>query len=260
MNRIRAIFERHAADRRPLLIPYITPEFPVKGSTVPMMKALAEAGAAMIELGIPFSDPLADGPTIQHSSDVAIRNGVTLPVLFGLLAEARASVNVPVLLMGYVNPVIRYGVERFVADAQRAGADGFIIPDLPPEESGALRDACLTRGMSLVHLIAPTSSDERIRRIDEATTDFSYCVSVTGVTGDRSAGGPELGRFLGRVRANTSKPFVVGFGISTRDHVAAVLTHADGAVVGSALLKAVSPAASPDEAARLAASFLTSLR
>jgi tryptophan synthase alpha chain len=261
MNRIASTFEKLKAEGAHALIPYITPEYPVAGSTVPTILALAGAGASMIEVGIPFSDPLADGPTIQHSSYVAIENGATIPLIFDAVRDARKQTQVPIILMGYVNPLIRYGMEKFFREAKECGVDGTIIPDLLPDDSEEYRRCAREHGISTVFLIAPTSTDERIRMIDSCSTDFSYCVSVTGVTGARtSMGGQEgIAPFLRRVRSLTQKPFVVGFGISKREHVEEVCTYADGAVVGSALISAVGQEATAGRAAEAASQFFRQL-
>lgn len=259
MSRIAATLQKWKSAGTPVVVPYITPEFPVAGSTIPMLLALEQAGAAMIEVGIPFSDPLADGPTIQHSSEVAIRNGASLTRVLELVREARTKTSIPIILMGYVNPLMRYGFDRFFADAAAAGADGLIIPDLPPEESEEYRAGCAKHGLSTVFLIAPTSTDERIRYIDSVSTGMSYCVSVTGVTGGQTAFGGGFDEFVARVRKNTQKPFVVGFGIDSREKVRHITATADGVVVGSALLRAVGNATTPDGAAADAAAFLKTL-
>ncbi|MEX2189818.1 MAG: tryptophan synthase subunit alpha [Bacteroidota bacterium] len=246
---------------RKALIPYITPEFPMRGATVPVLHAVANAGADIIELGIPFSDPIADGTTIQHSSHVALKNGATVSGVLSAVKEFRRSSEIPVVLMGYVNPILRFGIEQFAQKAREAGVDGLIVPDLPPEEAGELMQASKENGLSNVFMIAPTTGDERVRLIDEASTDFSYCVSLTGVTGARtSLDNGTLDAFLARVRAAAKKPIVVGFGISTREHVQQVWRMADGAVVGSALINRMADAKTPEDAARNAGAFLTSLR
>lgn len=262
MNRIQDKFEKLKASGRKALIPYMTPEFPFRGMTVPLMQGLEAAGADMIEVGIPFSDPLADGVTIQQASNIAIGHGVNISSILESVREFRRTSDLPLILMGYINPIYRYGVEQFVKDAHAAGVDGLIVPDLPPEEASNLRSASALVGISNVFMIAPTTDDERIRLVDEYSTDFSYCVSVTGVTGVRS----DLGRngsiekFLERVRRNVKKRFVVGFGISTSEHVQQVWQMADGAVVGSALLQVLREARSKEEAIQSAATFIQSLR
>jgi tryptophan synthase alpha chain len=220
---------------------------------------LAAAGAAMVEIGIPFSDPLADGPTIQESSGIALKNGVTIDGIFRSVKEIRASTEIPVILMGYINPILKYGTERFLAAARDSGVDGLIVPDMPPEESEDLRTSSSQNGISNIFLIAPTSSDDRIRTLDGLSTDFTYCVSVTGVTGARSSFGEHFDEFLQRVKHNTSKPFVVGFGIKRKEQVRRIAHTADGAVVGSALLNAMKNADTASGAADAAAAFLTTL-
>jgi tryptophan synthase alpha chain len=262
MNRITTTLQRLKEQGAQALIPYITPEFPVAGSTVPLIRALADAGAAMIEVGIPFSDPLADGPTIQHSSFVAIGNGATIPKIFSAVREARLFTDVPIILMGYVNSILHYGMEKFFRDASACGVDGTIIPDLLPDDSEEYRACAHQYGISTIFLIAPTSTDERIRMIDSCSTDFSYCVSVTGVTGARTSLGEEQGiePFLVRVRSLAQKPFVVGFGISTKEQVEKTFRYADGAVVGSALISVLGTAATPAESAAAAMEFIHQLR
>lgn len=261
-DRIAHRWERLAASGRKALIPYVTPEYPFRDVTVPALKALDDAGADMIEVGIPYSDPLADGPTIQLSSDVALKNGATIPTILDAVRQFRREREAPILLMGYVNPMLRMGLETFVRQAAASGVDGLIIPDLPPEEARELIEIAARYRLSLVFLIAPTTADARIRMIDSLSTDFSYCVSVTGVTGVRPgiARGDDFDRFLQRVRRSVRKRFVVGFGISTTQQIAAVWRHADGAVVGSALIKAMATANSASQAATFGAEFFASLR
>lgn len=262
MNRIRQKFDELRRTGGKALIPYVTPEFPFKGMTGRLLHSLETAGADLVEVGIPFSDPLADGETIQHSSEVALRNGVTIEVILDVVQQFRRTSQLPVLLMGYINPIVRFGYDRFFESCRSAGVDGLIVPDLPPEESAGLTAASRRFGISNVFLIAPTTADARIREIDERSTDFSYCVSITGVTGARTHLGSDaaLDGFLGRVRKNTKKPFVVGFGISRAEHVQRVWKHADGAVVGSSLINVLGGAASEEDALRSAADFLRSLR
>jgi len=259
MNRISHTFQQLRSQNKKAMIPYITPEFPVRGTTVPIILALESAGASLIEVGIPFSDPLADGPTIQHSSDVAINNGVTVPKVLELVKEARRKTDIPLILMGYVNSLMHYGMEQFLIDAHHAGVDGLIIPDLLPDESEQYRMLSQKYHISNVFLIAPTTPDERIRFIDEVSTDFTYCVSVTGVTGARNFLDDGLDQFLSRVQKNTTKPFVVGFGIRSKDQVSAISKRADGVVVGSALLQSMEKEKTIDEAVLSATTFFASL-
>ena len=259
MNRITLKFQEYRTSQKNAVIPYITPEFPIKGVTVPLILALEKAGAAMIEIGIPFSDPLADGPTIQHSSEIAIKNGATLRRVLEVVKEVRTKTEIPLILMGYYNPILNYGVEKFLVDANSSGVDGLIIPDLPPEESEEFRLLCKKNGLSNIFLIAPTSSDGRIRYIDELSTDFTYCVSMTGVTGSRNSFGGNFDEFLTRVKMNTKKPFVVGFGIKSKEQIIQISKMANGAVVGSALLQAIADKRTIDEVTATASQFLTSL-
>ncbi len=262
MNRIKEKFDELRKKGKKALIPYITPEFPVQGVTLPLLRELDSAGADLIEIGVPFSDPLADGKTIQRSSDIALRHGVTISKILQVVREFRKESETPLLLMGYINPIMRYGISKFLGDCGACGIDGLIIPDLPPEEASEIRQASSQRDISNVFLIAPTTPDQRIRQLDELSTDFSYCVSVTGVTGARVEIGSDgsFDHFLKRVRKNTKKPFVVGFGISKPNHVKHVWQFADGAVVGSALLQAIEQEQSIESVVRTARNFLLSLR
>ncbi|MBI4429347.1 MAG: tryptophan synthase subunit alpha [Ignavibacteriales bacterium] len=262
MNRIRKTFDRLLSERKKALIPYITPEFPFKGITVPLLRELEKSGADMIEVGIPFSDPLADGATIQRSSELALKNGASIPSILHAATEFRQMSEVPLILMGYINPILRFGMERFFEECSAAGVDGLIIADLPPEEAADVKKASAAHSISNVFLIAPTTSNERMKKIEDASTDFTYCVSVTGVTGARSqfSSNGSLEHFLQRVNEHTRKPFVVGFGISTSEHVKEVWSHADGAVVGSALIDVLSGAVNEKEALEKSARFLRSLR
>jgi len=262
MNRIPKTLDQLRSNGKKALIPYITPEFPFRGITEQMLAEMVNAGADMIEVGIPFSDPLADGTTIQHSSDLALKNGANIPGILSSVRAFRKSYQDPILLMGYFNPILHFGIAKFVRECKEAGVDGLIVPDLPPEEASALQSVSAKHDLSNVFLIAPTTPDERMQKIDEASTDFSYCVSVSGVTGARQELGMNgsLDDFLGRVRANVRKPFVVGFGISTPKQVRKVWEYADGAVVGSALINAISNASSQNDALSQAGDFLRSLR
>jgi tryptophan synthase alpha chain len=262
MARVGEKFRNLRTEGRSALVPYITPEFPVRGTTIPLVLALEEAGADLIELGVPFSDPIADGPTIQHSSAIALRNGITLRKVLDLAQQIRKKSEIPIVLMGYCNPFLRYGLLQFFRDARVAGVDGVIVPDLPPEEADEMIKVACRSGIGMTFLIAPTTPPERIRKIDRLSSDFSYCVSITGVTGARRNLGAkqELFSFLKRVDANTKKPFVVGFGISCPEHVREVCRYADGAVVGSALIRAMGKCTSVTSAVRAGQEFFRSLR
>jgi tryptophan synthase alpha chain len=239
---------------------YIMPGFPHKDSTLRVLKAAEVAGVDFVELGIPFSDPLADGPVVQRAAQTAIENGMTPRTILDLVAEFRKTSQMPIVLMGYVNSFLN-GIGRdFAARIRDAGADGIIMPDLSLEESDETRREIEDAGLSLVLLIAPTSGDKRIGELDKATTDFSYCVSVTGVTGARKdLMSGDVASFLERVRRLTVKPFVVGFGISTPEAAREISAISDGIVVGSALLQRISASQRGEEAAS-AHTFLSSLR
>ncbi|MEC7900316.1 MAG: tryptophan synthase subunit alpha [Acidobacteriota bacterium] len=239
-DRISSAFAAGREATQPLVVPFITSGYPTATSTVPIVTALAASGADMIEIGMPFSDPLADGPTIQHASEVALRNGMTVGKTLEAVREIRASgTDAALILMGYCNPVFAYGVDAFIKDATQVGVDGLIIADMPPDEAGEFLVSCRAVGLSLTFLVAPNAPDDRIRKVDGASTHFSYCVSVTGVTGARSAIESRTIEFLQRMRKLSTKPFVVGFGIKKPEHVMTLGPHADGVVVGSAIIDAI---------------------
>ena len=223
-----------------------------------LVEALADSGADLIELGIPFSDPLADGPTIQAASQAALKNGVTVARALEAARAARARTAVPMLFMTYLNPVLRYGLERFCRAAQAAGVDGLIVPDLPATESFPLRQAADDAGIDLVFFVSPTSSDAAIEAAASAATAFIYCIAVTGVTGARSGLDPGVIPLIEKVRRRSDRPVVVGFGISRPEHLAALQGHADGVIVASALLDAIGKA--PQDAVGQAKRFLKGLR
>jgi tryptophan synthase alpha chain len=235
-SRIDRTFERTRANNEAALVAFITAGDPGIDSAPGLIAAIAEAGADIIELGIPYSDPLADGPVIQASSQRALDQGVTPPIVLDIVREARKSTDVPIVLMTSYNLVLQCGLEAFAKDAAEAGADGAILTDLPPEEAGPWIDAARAHGIDTIFLVAPTSTPERIRLITEQATGFVYCVSRTGVTGANKEMSSDLMGLLARARELTKKPLAVGFGISTPEHVAQVAGIADGAVIGSALV------------------------
>lgn len=244
MSRIEQCFAELAqADRRALIM-YLTVGFPSLGSATELVPAIVASGADMIELGVPFSDPLADGATVQHATQIALSNGVNVNYCLQTVRDLRAAgITVPLLFMGYFNPLLSYGLERFCAAAAEAGLDGLIIPDLPPEESDELHAACKAHGIDIVFLLAPTSTKERIQEVAERASGFIYCVSLTGTTGARSELPAELPQFLQRVRSATPVPLAVGFGISEPHHARQVAEFADGVIVGSALVNVVEKSA-----------------
>lgn len=237
-DRIEEKFAAIKKAGRPGLIIFLTAGFPDLEATRELAPALAAAGADAIELGIPFSDPLAEGPTIQESSFRALEQGVTLKDCLGLVEQLREQTpDTPLILMGYYNPVYAYGVDRFAQDAQGAGVDGLIVVDLPHQEMGPLAVQCAPRGIHIIPLLAPTSTDDSIKAATATAGGFIYCISLTGVTGAREQVSERGLGLLSRVRAHTSLPLAVGFGISTREHVKAVCQQAEAAVVGSALVR-----------------------
>jgi len=236
MNRIKNAFNKH-----PALMPYLTLGYPDPETSLDCVVASVEAGADIIELGVPFSDPLADGPAIQRSTQIALENGMTLKKCLGMTAELRRrGVAVPLLLMGYYNPIFAYGVAAYARDAATAGADGFIVPDLPLDEASELDSACNENGLTLIPMLAPTSTAKRIAKATSRKSGFIYLVSVAGVTGERSGVATGLREFVGRVKESASIPVAVGFGISTPAQAAEVGKIADGVIIGSAVIKAAS--------------------
>jgi len=220
----------------PPVIPFLTAGFPSRSVFVDAAKAAYDAGAGALEIGMPFSDPLADGPAIQYSSQVALGNGIDLADVLKLTERVRKAIPIPLILMGYLNPIVQMGMDRFARAAAEAGASGTIIPDCPIEEASDWVRASKGSGLANIFLIAPTSPNDRITRIDRHSTVFSYCVSVTGVTGARRDFAGATRQYLRRVRTVAKKPFVVGFGISQPEHIKSLKGLADGFVVGSALV------------------------
>lgn len=223
---------------------YLTAGFPTPEATLPLMETLVDAGADMIELGIPFSDPLADGPTIQAASQTALENGTTILQCVNALRLFRTTHHVPVLLMGYVNPFFRFGWERLVDLAASASVDGFIIPDLPPEESDDMVTQVRRANMDLVFLASPNTPPERLAIINERTSGFVYAVSVTGVTGARKKLPRETSEFLRRLRRESDHPILIGFGISNPETAVQMSREGNGVIIGSAVIDLI--ARSPD--------------
>jgi len=237
MSRIAATFADLKSRGETGLVAYLTVGYPNVEATLRLVPALVAGGADIIELGVPFSDPMADGATIQRASQRALLGGVTPSLCLDVASRLRnEGVEAPLVFMTYYNPVLAYGIERFAADADRAGADGVIAVDLPPEESGPLREACLASGLDLIYLLAPTSANERIRLVAGLASGFIYCVSLAGTTGAREELPPGLPGFAERVRLQTPLPIAVGFGISKPKHFRAVGRIADAAVIGSAII------------------------
>lgn len=259
MNRIPGTFERVRRERRAGVVIYLTVGFPSIEETVSLAKAALTGGADILELGVPFSDPLADGTTIQHASAVALALGVNLQTCLDVAARIRnTGTPAPILLMGYYNPFLQYGAARLAAASQAAGVDGFIIPDLPPEEASVLDNALQPNGLDIVYLLAPTSTDARLQAVAAQARGLIYCVSLTGVTGARNAVSPRAFELLERVRRHSSLPLAVGFGISGPEHVRALAPSADAIVVASALLDLIEKTPQSGRAAAVEA-FVRSL-
>jgi tryptophan synthase alpha chain len=254
MSRISEVFTRtgHKA-----LIAYLTVGYPKLESTLEIVPAMAEAGCDIIELGIPFSDPLADGTTIQEASSKALKAGVTPEYCLEVARELRKKVDLPLVFMTYYNPVLHFGLESFCSACSQAGIDGLIVPDLPPDEAHELDVSSRKYKLDLIFLLAPTSTTERIRLVAEKSRGFIYLVSLTGVTGPRENLPAGLEDFANRVRTETDKPLCVGFGISTPDQAYRVSRVADGVIVGSRLIQLIGNEKAPYKLTR---SFLKELR
>lgn len=250
MNRIDETFQT-LKNQRAALMPYLPLGYPTLAVSDDLICAAQDAGADMLELGIPFSDPLADGPVIQHAAQVALENGMDLKKCLAMVQDVRSrGVTIPLILMGYFNPLLQYDIKTFARDAFEVGADGVIVPDLPVEEADELRDALQAQTLHLVLLAAPTSTDERLAAIGKATRGFLYLVSLTGVTGARNALPEGLEEFVKRARAATDKPVCVGFGIADAGGAKRVAQFADGVIVGSALVQKIGDASNAVENAR----------
>jgi len=254
MSRITQVFARpdHKA-----LVAYLTVGYPTAESTLEIVPLLVDAGCDIIELGIPFSDPLADGTTIQAASSQALQQGVTPEFCLDVAGKIRQKVDVPLAFMTYYNPVLRFGLKSFCTACEEAGVDGLIIPDLPPDEATALDISAGQHGLDLIYLLAPTSTTHRIRLVAEKSRGFIYLVSLIGVTGPRESLPEGLEDFVSRVRKETGKPLCVGFGISTPEQAHRISRMADGIIVGSRLLQLVCDESAPYHHTR---SFITNLR
>ncbi len=239
MNRIDAKFQQAKDEGRAIFSIYICAGDPDLETTKKLVLEFDRAGVDLIELGVPFSDPVADGPVIQNATQRALEGGTTLRKSLETLSAIRSESEIPITLMTYYNPVFHYGLEALVKEAVDAGADGLIVPDLTPEESSDLVAAARSQDCKTIFFTAPTSTDERVRKTNESATGFIYCVSVTGITGARDALPEELVSNLQRFRSLTDKPLVVGFGVSQQDQVRMLSEHADGIIVGSAIVRKI---------------------
>jgi tryptophan synthase alpha chain len=251
-------FATRAAETLPGLIPYFTAGYPHLDSLAALLLCAQRTGCIAAEVGIPFSDPLADGPTIQRTGQVALSNGMTLATALAQVRDARAAgVTIPLAVMTYVNPVLSFGVVDFARAASDAGVDGVILPDLPLDEAAAVREATHAAGVAVIPLVAPTTTADRLARICSTAAAFVYCVGVTGVTGARPTIADDAISLLDSVRTLTPLPRALGFGLSTHEHLTALRGHAEAAVVGSALLDGI--AVDPDNAVDAAERFLTTM-
>jgi len=249
MSRIAARFASLRVEGRGGLIPFVEAFDPDRATSMALLRGLPAAGADLIEVGVPFTDPMADGPTIQAAGKRALAAGATLGGALGMMREFRAEdPDTPLILMGYLNPILSYGPERFCADAARAGVDGLIVVDLPSEEADLLAGPAAANCLDMIRLIAPTTDDARLPRVLEGSSGFVYYVSIAGITGTRTASAAELAAALPRLRRATGLPIAIGFGVRTPEQAAAAVRVADAAVVASALIETL--AANLDEAGR----------
>lgn len=254
MSRIEAKFASLQAAKRKALIPYVTAGFPVPATTVPMLHALVEAGCDILEIGVPFSDPMADGPAIQRSSEAALKHGVGLVDVLGMVREFRATdASTPIVLMGYANPIEAMGVERFVADAAKSGVDGVIVVDYPPEECVEFAALCAKNGIDQIFLLAPTSTDARIKAVAKMGSGYLYYVSLKGVTGAGHIDVSQVAAQLPKIRAVSKLPIGVGFGIRDAASAKAIAAVADAVVIGSRIIEEIEAAGEADAAARVGA-------
>ena len=260
MSRIAATFAALQAARRKALIPYICAGDPLPEATAEVMLAMAAAGADIIELGVPFSDPMADGPVIQKASERALAKGVGLTQVLGHVREFRVrNAHTPVVLMGYANPIERYGMSRFVADAQATGVDGVLVVDYPPEEAGPFAEALRASGLDPIFLLAPTSTEQRMKDVGRLASGYVYYVSLKGVTGAGHLDTEDVATMLPRIRAHVQLPLGVGFGIRDAATAKAVARSADAVVIGSALVQLLA-AQERDTLAPAAAAFIAEIR
>ncbi len=260
MSRIAGRFAELKAAGRKALVPFLTAGDPLPSSTVPLLHAMVEAGSDILEIGVPFSDPMADGPAIQRSSERALKNGVGLADVLKMVAQFREKdAKTPVVLMGYANPIEAMGVEKFVTAAKAAGVDGVIVVDYPPEECGPFADLCGRSGIDCIFLLAPTSTDARIREVARAGTGYLYYVSLKGVTGVKTADVADIAAQLPRVRAASSLPIGVGFGIKDAESARAIARVADAVIIGTRIVQEIE-SAGPEHAPARVKALLSPIR
>ncbi len=240
ITRITKKFKKLKKDSKKAFIPYIMAGDPSLEKTRELVLMLEREGADIIELGVPFSDPLADGPVIQAAADRALKRGVTLKKVMALVSDLRADTQIPIVLMTYYNPIYKYGLEAFVRDAVKSGVDGIIVPDLPPDEATEINGYAKKQGLDIIFLFAPTSTEDRRKIVSRASNGFIYYVSIAGITGSALKLQGDAAAHIKEVQAISGKPVAVGFGVSTPEEAAAVAKIADGVIVGSAIVKQIS--------------------
>ena len=259
MSRIPETFQKLKREGRKGFVPFITAGDPDLQTTHDLIVELARVDASVIELGVPFSDPMADGPVIQRASERALRHGFGLPEIFDVVRSVRKQTNVPIVLFSYFNPLLQFGLDKLVREAEHAEVDGIIVTDLAPEEAGRFRSMLRAHEIDLIFLVAPTSTDERLRMIAERASGFIYAMSRAGVTGAREEVSAEAEKLVGRVRAVSDLPVAVGFGVSKPEHVRDVWRYADAAVVGSAIVDLIESSVGQPDLVELVGQFASSL-
>jgi tryptophan synthase alpha chain len=260
MGRIEARFAALKKEGKKAFVAYLTAGDPDMKTTADLILALEATGVDIIEIGVPFSDPTADGPAIQAASQRALKRGTTLQKILAMIASVRRKSGIPIVLFGYFNPILSYGTEKFAADAKSAGVDGLLVVDLPPEEAGELRLYTDPAGLAFITLIAPTTDPGRIGKILRGAAGFVYFISVTGVTGAAAPRTQDIRRDVGRIKQMTTLPIAVGFGISTPEQAAAIVPLADGIVVGSALVRLIAEKRRSDAVVRAVAALAAKIR
>ena len=259
-NRLDQELSSARAEGRNVLSPYITVGFPDVPTSIDIAEAILSNGGDLLEIGVPFSDPMADGPTVQKTSFHALQQGVTVETCLDAVSQLRSrGIESPLMLMGYYNPFLKYGLSDLVRDAVDAGVDGLIIPDLPPEESSDLEALCAANNIHQIHFVALTSTDSRIKYISSRASGFIYCVAVLGVTGARQNIRTDVAELVGRVKRHTDVPVIQGFGVSSKEHIDAIATYADGAIVASAMFDAIEHAPA-DQKVQAAVDFVKGLK
>ena len=260
MSRISKVLEELKQKNEKALIPFITAGDPDSATSDDLLKCLVENGADIIELGVPFSDPMADGPTIQAASQRALSNNFSMQHIFTHVRKVRTYSETPIILFGYYNPFLKYGIDKLCHDAKSAGVDAFLIVDLPPEEASEINEAAKLNGLDMIFLLAPTSTDERLQLVSEKASGFIYFVSVTGVTGTRDKLDTDLSGYLDRIRKFSDLPIGVGFGISRPEHVREVIRYSDAVIVGSAIINKIEQNISNPEMINIVGAFIRELK